>query len=86
MVEVNIMHLQLQKFCRITFFPGKFVDIKQNILCTSKQLSTASTPMGLYKGVRKGLGAKHPLLSLIFYKNFITFAKKVNCFRILFGC
>jgi len=39
------------------------------------------------KGVRKGegLGLKSPL-SLIFYKNFITCAKDINCFRILFAC
>jgi len=39
------------------------------------------------RGVRKGRGGieKKPL-SLIFYKNFITFAKKINCFRILSAC
>ena len=37
------------------------------------------------KGVRKGVGV-NPSLSLTFYKNFITFAKEVNCFRILFAC
>jgi len=35
------------------------------------------------KGVRNG--GLTPL-SLIYYKNFITCAKKINCFRILFAC
>ena len=39
----------------------------------------------LIKSVRKGVGV-NPSLSLIFYKNFITFAKDINCFRILFAC
>jgi len=38
------------------------------------------------KGVRKGGGLGLSPLSLIFYKNFITFAKEINCFRILFTC
>jgi len=32
-----------------------------------------------------GLGLKKPL-SLIFYKNFITCTKGINCFRMLVGC
>jgi len=32
------------------------------------------------------LGVDPPLLILMFYKNFITFAKEINCFRILFAC
>ena len=31
------------------------------------------------------LGLKHPL-RWIFYKNFVTCAKEINCFRILFAC
>jgi len=40
-----------------------------------------------YKGVRKGrvLGLKHPLEHDIL-QNFITYAKEINCFRILFAC
>jgi len=38
------------------------------------------------KGVRKGGLGVNPPLSLIFYENFITCAKEVNCFRILFAC
>jgi len=34
---------------------------------------------------QRGVGLKKPL-SLIFYKNFITCAKEINCFRILFAC
>jgi len=39
------------------------------------------------KGVRKegGLGLK-PLLELDILQNFITCAKEINCFRILFAC
>jgi len=38
------------------------------------------------KGVRKwGIGLKKTL-SLIFYKNFITCTKEINCFRIYFAC
>jgi len=37
------------------------------------------------KGVRKG-GVNPPPLSLIFYENFITCAKEINCFRTLFAC
>ena len=33
----------------------------------------------------RGVGVKKPL-SLIFYKNVITCAKEINCFRILFAC
>ena len=41
-----------------------------------------------FKGVRKGgqLVWVNPPLSLIFYENFITCAKEINCFRILFAC
>jgi len=35
--------------------------------------------------VARGLGLK-PHLELGFYKSFITFAKTINCFRILFAC
>jgi len=41
------------------------------------------------KGVRKGVGgvgAETPPLRLIFYENFITCAKEIKCFRILFVC
>jgi len=38
------------------------------------------------KGVRKGGLGLNPPLSLIFYKNVITCAKKFNCFRVLFAC
>jgi len=39
------------------------------------------------KGVRKGFfGVNPPPLSLIFYKIFITCAKEIKCFRILFAC
>jgi len=37
------------------------------------------------KGVRKGGLGLTPSLSLIFYENFITCAKEINCFRILFA-
>ena len=37
------------------------------------------------KGVRKGVGV-NPHFSLIYYKNFITCEKEINCFRILFAC
>jgi len=39
------------------------------------------------KGVRKGrvLGLKPPLEHNIL-QNFITYAKEINCFRILFAC
>ena len=36
--------------------------------------------------VRKWGFGVNPLLSLIFYKNCITWAKEINCFRILFAC
>jgi len=40
-----------------------------------------------HKGVGKGgIGVKPTPLSLIFYKNFITCAKEINCFRIHFAC
>jgi len=41
-----------------------------------------------FKGVRKrgGFGVKNPTFSLIFYEKFITCAKEINCFRILFAC
>jgi len=51
-----------------------------------RQTSAKSLPKtnNSSKGVRKvGLGVETPL-SLIFYKNFITWAKEINCFRILF--
>jgi len=35
------------------------------------------------KAYARGVGVKHPL-SLIFYKVFITCAKEIKCFRILF--
>ena len=35
------------------------------------------------KDVRKGGLGLTPPLSLIFYKNFITLAKEINCFGIL---
>jgi len=34
---------------------------------------------------RGGLGLNLPL-SLIFYEDFITCTKEINCFRILFAC
>jgi len=37
------------------------------------------------KGVRKGVGVKTPL-ELDILQNFITCAKEINCFRILFAC
>jgi len=33
-----------------------------------------------------GFGVKNPALSLIFYKLFITCAKEIKSFRILFAC
>jgi len=39
------------------------------------------------KGVCKGvIWGWNPPLSLIFYKNFITCAQEINCFRIPFAC
>jgi len=43
---------------------------------------STTQPKGVHKG---GLGLNLPL-SLTFYKNFITCAKEMNCFRILFAC
>ena len=46
-------------------------------------------PCGYFRsnGVRKGgILELTPPLSLICYKNFITCAKVINCFRILFAC
>jgi len=37
------------------------------------------------KGVRKGGLGLTPHFSLICYKNFITFEKEINCFRMLFA-
>jgi len=34
---------------------------------------------------REGFGVE-PFLNFIFYENFITCAKEINCFRILFAC
>jgi len=42
--------------------------------------------MHVHKGVRKGFGIKPPPLNLIFYKNFVTCAKDINCFPIIFAC
>ena len=35
---------------------------------------------------QEGVGVKKKPLSLIFYKIFITCAKEIKCFRILFAC
>jgi len=35
---------------------------------------------------RGGVGVKNPPFSLIFYEKFITCAKEIDCFRILFAC
>jgi len=40
---------------------------------------------GRTQGVR-GVELNPPTLSLIFYENFITCAKEIICFRILFAC
>jgi len=40
-----------------------------------------------HKCVRKGgIEVNPPPLSLIFYENFITCAKEITCFRVLFAC
>ena len=38
---------------------------------------------GLARAHARGWGQPHPSLTLIFYKNFITCAKEINCFHIL---
>jgi len=38
------------------------------------------------KGARKGVGVNPPPLELDILQNFITCAKEINCFRILFAC
>jgi len=38
------------------------------------------------KGVRKGLGLGLTPLEFDILQNFITYAKEINCFRILFAC
>jgi len=52
------------------------------------QLTALIKPIDVfYKGVRKGgFGVKTPLLELDILQNFITCAKEINCFRILFAC
>jgi len=48
-----------------------------------KKISSLRT---VKKGVRKGGAGVKPPFSLIFYEKFITCAKEINCFRILFAC
>ena len=55
----------------------------------SNSLTVKTGPTGMQKvlkqnlhnkGVRKGVGVKNPPLSLIFYKNFATFARRLGVF------
>jgi len=68
--------------------------VKLKILRSSKHIFLAQDVGALspriqilqkYKG-GLGLTPSTQPLSLIFYKNFITCAKEINCFRILFPC
>jgi len=63
-------------------------DLQINILKLVAGYGTVVQPACLCIPSRTqgGVGVKKKPLSLIFYKNFITCAKDINCFRTLFAC
>ena len=60
-----------------------FTGLSELRLPTAPHSSATDCQQGRMQG---GGGAKTPTLSLIFYKNFITCAKEITCFRILLAC
>jgi len=70
-------------------FPGRTGEASPFATPPEKRPRNDQEPGGvtisLTKGVRKGGGLKSPL-ELDILQNFITCAKEINCFRILFAC
>jgi len=61
----------------------RIYEIDSEIKFVSFKAAHGRFPLDVRKGGVLGLT---PPLSLIFYKNFITCGKGINCFRILFAC
>jgi len=70
------------------------VENKNNIPVNIRFVSKTSDIRNLSENIRSDQGRTqggvvvgvNPPFSLIFYKKFITCAKEINCFRILFAC
>ena len=80
--SVKVLHLLYVK-TTFTFFRNWLMSTDATSSGVNLGQGGTSAPgrstLGAPKGVRKGLGL-NPLLTLTFYKNFITCAKRINCF------